>query len=134
MPKHISYFCIWWIDIFANVQCTFISTRKIESGKVCNQMNERDNEYVISCSLVHHTSLECTSSMKIRLRVNVGPCMLVKKALCCMFLWLLIVHLESYDVENCIMWKNTSEITSILSVVKKKTCSFSLLLKNLMIY
>ena len=102
---------------------TFIS-RKIESGKVCNQMNERDNEYVISCSLVHHTSLECTSSMKIRLRVNVGPCMLVKKALCCMFLWLLIVHLESYDVENCIMWKNTSEITSILSVIKNEFCSF----------
>ena len=99
------------------LQYTLIS-RKNESGKVCNQMYERDNELVISCSLVHHTSIECTSSMKIRLRVNVGPCMLVKKALCCMFLWLLIVHLESYDVENCIMWKNTSEITSILSVIK----------------
>ena len=125
MPKHISYFCTLWIDIFANVHQThFHFNRKIESGKVCNQMNERDNEYVISCSLVHHTSLECTSSMKIRLRVNVGPCMLVKKALCCMFLWLLIVHLESYDVENCIMWKNTSEITSILSFRKNGICSF----------
>ena len=127
MPKHISHFCTCCIDILWYLQMSnkhTFSSRKIESGKVCNQMNERDNEYVISCSLVHHTSLECTSSMKIRLRVNVGPCMLVKKALCCMFLWLLIVHLESYDVENCIMWKNTSEITSILSVIKNEFYSF----------
>ena len=29
-----------------------------------------------------------------------------EESFCCMFLWLLIVHPESYDVKNCIMSRN----------------------------
>ena len=66
-------------------------------------MRERDNEHVISCSLVHHTSIQCTSSMKIRLLCSCWSLHVGEESFCCMFLWLLIVHLESYDVEYCIM-------------------------------
>ena len=71
---------IVYLVMSSSILKLILVSRKNESEKVCNQMYERDNELVISCSLVHHTSIECTSSMKIRLRVNIGSCMLVKKA------------------------------------------------------